>query len=65
MHRMQSDGWPYSKSGTKYAARTPEYADGTNAQKSPKLGLSHAVICSIFIRYRVLVVLYSTYLVQI
>ena len=56
MHRMQSDGWPYSKSGTEsskvpslraaflHAARTPKYADGTNTQKSPQLGLSHAVI---------------------
>ena len=50
MHRMQSDGWPYSKSGTE-SSKVPSLraavlhaADGTNAQKSPKLGLSHAVI---------------------
>ena len=73
-HKMQSDGWPYSKSGTEsskapslraavlHAVRTLEYADGTNTQKSPQLGTSHAVI---LLHYRMLVVLYSTYLVQI
>ena len=40
--------------------RTPELVDGTNTQKSPKIGLSQTVILHIFVRFRVSVVLYST-----